>query len=379
MKNEIVSLFDKVKPIRSDDEILKGVLRKAEAMKNKKTKGKINKPIAAVCAVIAAATIGVTGAAAAGIIRFDKTFGRQIRAESEELGEELISVNEDFRYNVSNDNYTIELKGVTGSSSEIIANLEFKRVDGKPVIDDFINEYKQEENISSVDSVKCVDMVGYNQYSINESGNIDIDLNFCAISPISGEVLTANGFGFYPSETFLNYIIDNNIPIESVAETDTNSIIYLPVEWSFSFRYFPTEKALIEIEAKELNTIVNLNATTYTDDSEEDFTSEFTLDKIKLTATRGYLTLTSEASDYISYGITADNKNDIRFIRKDGTEVLAFIAYSSTSANGNVECGILYSSEPLTFDENGYVMPKIIAADISEIEAVEINGQIITL
>ncbi len=379
MKNDIVGIFGKVSPIRSDEEMLRGVLRKAEEMKTTKNRISIKKPIIAICAVIAAAALGVTGAAAAGIIEFDKIFGGYITAENEELGEKLISVNSDFRYSVSDDDYVIELKGVTGSASEIIAKLEFKRTDGKPVIDAFVNEYKPDQNISSADNVNCIGMVGYNQYTINESGNIDIDLNFCASSPISGEILTAKGFGFYPSETLFDFIAENNVPYENIPEADTSSIVYIPVEWSFSFCYFPTEKALIEIEAEELNTPVSLNATAYTSDSSENFTGEFTVNKIKLTATRGYITLISESPEYKCYGISATNGNKVRFIKKDGTEVTAFISYSSTSNGGNVECGILYSKEPVGLDENGYTQPKMIAADISEIEAIEINGVIIPI
>lgn len=379
MKNEIVGLFSKVKPIRSDEEMLRGVLRKAEEMKTTKNRISIKKPIIVIAAVIAAAMLGVTGAAAAGIIEFDKIFGGYITAENEELGEKLLSVDNDFRCSVSDDDYVIELKGVTGSASEIIAKLEFKRTDGKPVIDYFVNGYKPDQNISSADNVNCIGMVGYNQYTINESGNIDIDLNFCASSPISGEILTAKGFGFYPSETLFDFIAENNVPYENIPEADTSSIVYIPVEWSFSFGYFPTEKALIEIEAEELNTPVSLNATAYTSDGSEDFTDEFTVNKINLTATRGYLTLITENPEYECYGISATNGNDISFIKKDGTEITAFISYSSTSANGTIECGILYSQEPVEFDENGYIQPKMIAADISEFKDIEINGVIIPI
>ena len=106
MKNDIVSLFKKVTPIRSDEEILKGVLRKAEEMENSKIKNKarIKKLIVAVCTVITAATLGVTGAAAAGIIKFDKICGSYITAENAELGDTLISVSSGFSDSISADN-----------------------------------------------------------------------------------------------------------------------------------------------------------------------------------------------------------------------------------------------------------------------------------
>ncbi len=381
MKNKINCYFRNLTPIRSDDEILYRVLRKAEEMENTKGKSKIRikKTIIAVCAVIAATALGITSAAAAGIIKFDKIFGNYITAESEELGDNLINVESDFRYYVSDDNYTIELKGVTGSASEIIANLELKRTDGKPVIDYFVNEYIPGENISSADKVKCIEQYGYNRYTINESGNIEIDLNLCAVAPISDEVLTAQGYGFYPSDSFFDFLLANNVGLENIPEVDTSSIVYLPVEWSFSFSYTPTEKALIEIEAEELNTTVCLNATSYMGNKKEDLKGEFTADKIILTATRGYLTLTTDSSDCVNYGIGVENGNDVRFIKKDGTIVSAFISYSSVSADGNVECGILYSREPARLDENSNMQMKMIAVDISEIEAIEINGTLIPL
>ncbi|MBQ8841342.1 MAG: hypothetical protein IJZ65_01770, partial [Ruminiclostridium sp.] len=71
-------------------------------MENKKRKT-MKKPLVAFCAVIAVLSLGVTAAAATGIIDFNNIFGRIIRTEDEVLGNSLIGNAENVEWTTSDE------------------------------------------------------------------------------------------------------------------------------------------------------------------------------------------------------------------------------------------------------------------------------------
>lgn len=134
MKAQYNKLFDKITSDLSDDELLYAALRKAEAMETKKKS--IKKPVIAACAAAAVVALGITGAAAAGVLRFDELFGKQITAPSEELSINLMGQADVLNSACSSDDYEVLLKGVTGTANSIIANISAVRSDGKPISGD---------------------------------------------------------------------------------------------------------------------------------------------------------------------------------------------------------------------------------------------------
>ncbi len=382
MKNDIVRLFDKATPVMSDDEMLTEILRKAEKMEksNIKSRKLIKKPLIAVCAAAGAAVLGIAGASAAGFFSFNDIFGNYIVAENEAVGDTLLAEATDFSSYISDDSYQIELKGVAGTPTEIIAYLQLVRKDGKPVIDDFRNEYNPKDNIVSSDKVMCNDRMGYNRYIVDENGNIEIELNLCSPESLSGERLTAEGKGFYPTEQYYDFVTRENISPENIFEADTDDFIYLPVEWSFSFVYEPVEGAVTQIEADSFSENITLNCESYADNGERAvFTSDFTPVKLDLTATRATLKLKDINSGYGANFTIPSKDNTVSLIKKNGEEINAFISYSSSSHNGDTEFGIHYSKIPVTYDEEGGIIMKIMAIDVTEISALKINGTILPL
>lgn len=382
MKNDIVRLFDKTTPVMSDDEMLTEILRKAEKMEksNIKSRKLIKKPLIAVCAAAGAAVLGIAGASAAGLFSFDDIFGNYIVAENEAVGDTLLAEASNFSSYISDDSYQIELKGVAGTPTEIIAYLEIIRKDGKPVVDDFRNEYNPKDNIVSSDKVMCNDGMGYNRYTVDEKGNIEIELNLCSPESLSGERLTAEGKGFYPTEQYYDFVTRENISPENIFEADTDDFIYLPIEWSFSFVYEPVEGAVTQIEADSFSENITLNCESYADNGERAvFTSDFTPVKLDLTATLAALKLKDINSGYGANFAIPSKDNSVSLIKKNGEEINAFISYSSSSYNGDTEFGIHYSKIPVTYDEEGGIIMKIMAIDVTEISALKINGTILPL
>lgn len=383
MKNDIVRLFDKATPVMSDDEMLTEILRKAEKMKksNIKSRKLIKKPLIAVCAAAGAAVLGIAGASAAGLFSFDDIFGNYIVAESEAVGDTLLAKASDFSSYISDDSYQIELKGVAGTPTEIIAYLQLVRKDGKPVVDDFRNEYNPKDSIVSSDMINCGNNWGNtNRYTVDENGNIEIELNLCSPESLSGERLTAEGKGFYPTEQYYDFVTSGNISPENIFEADTDDFIYLPVEWSFSFVYEPVEGAVTQIEANSFSENITLNCESRPDNSEREvFISDFTPVKLDLTATRATLKLKDINSGYGANFAIPSKLNSVSLIKKNGEEINAFISYSSSSYNGDTEFGIHYSKIPVTYDEEGGIIMKIMAIDVTEISALKINGTILPL
>lgn len=80
MKTEYNALFDKITPARSDDELLLGVLGKAEKM-DKKIKKSFKKPLIAVCAASLAVCGAVTAVGAYCGWDFNKVFGAFFKPE----------------------------------------------------------------------------------------------------------------------------------------------------------------------------------------------------------------------------------------------------------------------------------------------------------
>ena len=410
MKNNVKKLFDKVTPVRSDFEILEGVLRKAEEMDNRNSSKKINikKPVIAVIAAAAAASLGVTGAAAAGLINFDSLFGNRIKAESVKLGEELLCKAENFSYTVSDDNYEISLNGISGSATEIIANIEISRKDGTPVVDSFVNEYNEEIGIhgheeciiSSFDEKNYDRFLGRtSKYSINDEGNIEIvfvvgDKDINAV-PVSNETIRITGEKIYPIEPYFDYVVEENKAVYmfedgeltyfenntyNEIELDTSSVHYLDLAWSAEFDYVPSEAALKTIDKSYHSDSDKMEVKAYHYKNDVKTTQDAVIENIDLRLTSTFATLTCDM-------IYEEPENgDIPFpdieraylIRKDGSKTLMVM----NSGHGPYEGGfsIAYSYCSYYKDNgDGSFFADYIAVDLNDVTGIEINGKVYQL
>ena len=86
MKERHNTYYDSITPESSDAEFLKGVLRKAENMDTINKKRTSKRPVLIACAAALTLCVGVSAAAATGLLIFEDIFGDRLVAESEQLG-----------------------------------------------------------------------------------------------------------------------------------------------------------------------------------------------------------------------------------------------------------------------------------------------------
>ncbi|MGN0598225.1 MAG: hypothetical protein ACI4J1_12955 [Ruminiclostridium sp.] len=131
MKNEYNAVFRKITPVRSDEELLCGVLGKAEQMENKKGKS-FKKVIIALCAAAVALCGAVTAVGASYGWNFNKLFGEFFNRKEEIIQQnpENDMVKELYNYDFEKhgklinktyelDGYTLLVKGFTATNSSV--------------------------------------------------------------------------------------------------------------------------------------------------------------------------------------------------------------------------------------------------------------------
>lgn len=301
-------------------------------------------------AVIAAAAAvlmvgGVTAGAATGLFNFNEVF-HSVNAESEELGEKLLGEASNIRSTISDDDYVVELKGVTGSPTSLLANIEISRADGQP-INDMKNVYFDVEDIT-FENADSFSGGGY-FISINDQGNICIEWEHRLDNDklIAGELLMDGTVS-----------LGGSVELEDGSETKT-------LDWTLEFDYTPSEESLRTVKAADVSENCKLNV--YADLEETAHADcELDVNAITLTSTFGILNGKMLNGDSVEYGL--DNTNDVRLIKNDGSEIRAWLfGYS-----GRVDGGIDFTMEYYA-DEN---CVESLAIDVTEIKAVSINGTV---
>ncbi len=390
-KKLISQSFSNVVPSKKSEEIMKSVFERTEKMRAEKENKKVTrKPFAAAIASAAAITLGVTGAAAAGIISFNDIFGGKINAETEK-SYLLMGRAENVEASASDEDYNVSLLGVTGGNDCAIMSIEISRRDGKPVTDYFLNR-NADSTLMGIISSECdwensdADSRQYSYTQINEAGNIlvsaELSVEFDHIddTSLTGERITVSGDSFYPSDDFFSYIdeigakrSDSGASYSDGTPADLSSVVSLPLEWSVSFDYYPSEKASekLHINDNDLNRAVTLKRTeNYTVNPSSDEIEEYTVEvrDIEIGCTMGFIEL-KEYQEEVSEGFPQD---EILLITKDGKEI-------NTQFNGGLAYGydgyavsrnkLEYYSENA---EQGYCR---FAIDVSEIAAISINGE----
>lgn len=407
MNNDIKNAFEKITPVRSNDEILSYVLRRSNDMKNMTSKKKIRfkKPVTAICAAIITATLCVTGAAAAGLFSFDDIFGSRIKSENTELGEALMCKAENFTYTVSDDDYKIELNGISGSSHEIIANIEISRADGTPVVDYFVNEYNPKDGIYGHEDNLVAYKPNYNErrmggtgkYKINDEGNIEIvyvigNTDIDSV-PVANEKIILHGAKIYPTDTYFNYLYEDNNALawfengelvyykngtdESVV-IDTSPVHYLDLFWSAEFTYVPSEKALKTVSRSYFSEEDRLPCKAHLYDENHnkidlDCTVKF-LD-MKVTSTYATFSFDMEYKELENGDIPFPDIEKAYLVRKDGSKILMMMDSGQGANNAEYSFTYKYCSRYEEI-EGGGVFIDHIAVDLTNAVGVEINGKL---
>ncbi len=371
MKNKVNNYFDKITPIRSDEEILTGVLRKAEEMERTKCRHKLSfkRPVIAVCATVLALSLGVTGAAAAGIIDFNEIFDKRIAVQNEELGNALMCSAEGFTYTISDDAYQIEMQGLTGTEHEIMGTLVISRKDGAPVTD-YINAVSKEDKIVLVEEIDSA-MYPTEEYS-----------DFCYYGGAHGEYYTDNNgkmiieFSAYNRTNMYN----NKIRIYG-----QRKYLRLPFDWSVEFVYAPSETVVERLHRGYFTVDDKVPVTYWVSDTEmqeqmEKVETMADIYDIELNSLNGTITGTSKLPEewiYKAAGRECFNISDfeVYLTQKDGTKVNAFIQSGGYTKNKFDLTLVYINGERDELIENETLDENHIAVDLSEIKSITINGK----
>ncbi len=400
MKQEYRRLLNKIAPAGSNEEFTEKVIRKAVKMKNiKNIKGLcFKRPAVAVCAAAAALTLCVTTAAATGIIEFDKIFGDILTAENEKVADAIMGSAENLKTFTSDTNYEIRFNGVTGNNNMLIANMELCRIDGTPVTDHFINPYDEHYGFVALDTGKSDIslekenwITNMNSYFINEAGNLEVYVELNSDCDISESNITLKGKGLYPIDPYFELLEENNVSMwtrdelmlvdnnMNKVELNTGSVEYLSVEWEVGFKYIPSEFAVNVINKDDFSTenklMLEYSIGEYLDDGLfEAVESEIV--SVELTNIDGYIVVKSDIAEYIDKVtnrypdiLIGGEGNPVKLIKKDGSEITAFINGAWYEPDGNMRLTLRY----IKGNENNWYENSI-AVDLTQVEAISING-----
>ncbi len=396
--SEIKDYFDSITTSKSTEDIAKKVMERTEK-RPERSRPKF-KPFAVAAAATVALVGGVTAAAATGLIDFNEIFGGRITAQDEQLAGALVGAAQDFTWSVSDDDYMIELKGITGSKSDMLLVYEIARVDGKPVAD-FMTNIPEDGRLEGFIDIAFSDESAFssamdsNQYIVNDKGNIEVYNRIITDGNISGQCYSIDGVNLYPEQTLQAFLqqqdeaifmwdhkssehpigfysynsFNDNEPLNIAL--DDERIIGLELSWSVDFTYSPSETAILSKSISDENTTVSINRwARFTRETE---TLECKIIKSHFSCVGGWL----EVEYYGDRtGTEYEKNNNVYLLTQNGSELpCAFVEHGH---------GTSYVSEPVTtihieirYSET--LDDPITAIDISEITAVSINGEIFPL
>lgn len=352
---------------------------------------------AAVCGVL---VCGVTVAGSAGLIDFDAVFGNRISVNDSELADSLVGTVKNFKYKVSDKNYKIDIKGVTGDDKRVVVIAEILRTDGTPVIDCFANPVSPDERqlvtLSQVTKVSSLDSFGYGiDYRIGEEGNIKLSAELYNVGGLDGKKMTFKGENFYPAVEYNKYERQNEtdgvvqteyvkyrdpveVPGNGGAAIDLNDILALDMKWEFSFTYRQSDKSK---QVKSLNAPEEsfpLNLKVHTVGTKDEFVRKLTAQPSYMEAgsTGGRVDYVYKNTGYVgnlTYVTDVSECNEIYIIMKDGERVEASIGSGCETPEENI---ITCSYDLFYWDEDSFTSVFINADDIA---AISINGTVYEL
>ncbi|MDE6132864.1 MAG: DUF4179 domain-containing protein [Oscillospiraceae bacterium] len=350
---------------------------------------------AAVCGVL---VCGVTAAGAAGLIDFEAVFGNRITVNDSELAGSLVGIVSDFKYKVSDKDYKIEIKGVTGDDKKVVVIAEILRVDGTPVTDCFVNSVPPDEvqllPLSQVIKVSLLYGFGYSMdYRVGEEGNIELSMQLYG-SGLDGRKMTFKGENFYPAGAYIQYERQNEtdeavqteyvkyrdpvaVPDSSGAVIDINDILALDLKWEFSFTYRQSDKSkqVKSLDMPEDSFTLNMKVHTFKLAEDNFYEIIAQPSYIEAGSTGGRIDYVYKDTGYVfnqTYVTDITENNEVYIIMKDGERVKAEFGNGYEKPDGNI-CTCSYD---LTYrDEDD----REIFIEGDDITAISINGVVYEL
>lgn len=397
--NEIFrEAFGNIKP---SEKLVDGVLSPQNVpVKTKSKSFSITRVFCAVAAVCAVLVCGISAAAAAGLIDFDAVFGSRITVKDSELASSLVGTVSGFKYKVSDKDYKIEIKGVTGNNKKAIAVAEISRVDGTPAVDCFVNSTDDNQFVPLWENAEILNTYtgGYSiDHRVNEAGNIELYIDWDSEDGIDGKKIICKGENFYPAEAYINFKYNKaNGDIftectqygesggnkDSVGGNDKSSdisdILALGLKWEFSFTYRQSDKSQ---QVKSLNApgesfplILNVHIV----GTKEDFIRELTARPtyIEAGSTGGSVDFEYEMTGYendLDYYVNYSDNADIYISLKNGERIYGTFGGGVCYPDGDVyKC----SFNIVYWDKNNYTS---VFTDVEDIAEISINGTVYEL
>lgn len=302
--------------------------------------------IAATAAVLMVG--GVTAGAATGLFNFNEVFDT-VSVEDEAFGQTLLGGVSNLKATVSNDDYVVELKGVTGSHASLLANIEISRADGQPIT------ALRDVNVGVSDIIlqQTSSFSGGGWSSrINADGKLSIDWEY----RLSYDDLL-NGKESVEGAT----VIGGSVNFDDNGEA-------VPLDWKLEFDYTPSEESLRSVKA--VDTDENCTLCSEFNEGGEHKELECDISDITLTSTFGVIrgVITDEV-----FLMPCREDNDIKLIKNDGTEINTKIGSVNGDDDGNSLNFILH------YLENESIYSDELAVNLAEIKAISINGTVYEL
>ncbi len=408
-RDKIIRAFECISP---SEELVGQILSGNFPRRRKKSLRRI--VVTALCACLAAVMGTVTVAAATGIIDFKELFGKHIDLDSDELGSQLMAQVTDVVYTVSDDDYRVGIKGVTGDTGSLYAIVEITRVDGTPVTEHFLNTLDDTANVEWLHEYYGNSyVIGSRGDFINDKGNLEffLDLhnnfdllNGMTISAGGEDLVLANEFeryceeidavyGEYPDfygtpalgwwrdptrgmsrEEVLEYedralrkygfaVGMEPLSDEELDKIDVSSFMLLPLKWEISFTYHTPEFSSVKLECERPD-----EKTVFYDEYGE---TGITVRNIEIGAACGiveyeYYNASGRDNLFIK---SFSEENEVCLIMSDGSRVPMLIKAANGSYNGaEIVSGIL------RLDFAGESDDSVRYIDVSKGRAIYING-----
>lgn len=405
MNQRFIGFYDRITPESSSEEFKDTIMRKAENMK-KTQNNTVRRPknkllIAAAAAVL---TVGVgTAAFASGLIDFNRVFGNVITAENSAGAEQLVSGAEDFRYHVSDEDYIVIPKGVTGTEKSVVAAFEIARKDGAPFTDYLLYQPEETRLWSTFHSSADLDDIrsyssGTDAFdiSINENGNLSVIANYTASTDLTGRTIRIRCADLYEYMDLLYFVEENNVhnwftedihatdsctPCDAefftdgynAVFTDTSDIVLHELDWIVEFVYSPSAAAASCLTADDIS--AGFTETAFIDNNER-LELPCIVKRIDVNAigvTLVYKWDMSAAPNISESELTSALDMDVQLITHDGERISTQFTFGSGEPDENGSYNNLVSMNIVDDNNNR------IAVDLNDIAAISINDVEYTL
>ncbi|MDE6710556.1 MAG: hypothetical protein K2J76_08705, partial [Oscillospiraceae bacterium] len=365
-------------------------------------------------------------AAATNVIKFGELFGGIFFADNDEFADSLVGTVKDFSYKVSDEDYKISVKGITGNDSGYFAVAEISRADGEPVADHFVNPMEIfPENKDFPDNKNYITPswiergsddfyvpASYDSY-VNSAKNIEIYVSLEPLSFQSSDCITIRGEDFFPSYKYWDFMKENNVFYVRYQEPefsgyiyhewgeddgtsnadfvpvdfDDSSIIALDLEWEFTFTPVPSKQAKKAKTAKKFDEDFVYILNVYERGDFENVVAEYeriiTPVSINVTPLGTDIEYTypmpeSEYENPDKYSIWETNiNNEIFLILKDGSTVKSWVGRDGCSINAD---GTGYNGTMhIVYRDFTVENSKEAVVNVKDVKAISINGTVYNL